>query len=83
MCATADGRLVNIDDATFANLSKDYPWYARFQIPAGTYPDQDQPVQTTAVKMVLITDASIPDDVIYDLTKCFWENQDIVKKSHS
>ena len=38
MCATADGRLVNIDDATFANLSKDYPWYARFQIPRARIP---------------------------------------------
>ena len=83
MCATADGRLVNIDDATFEALSKEYPWYAKFQIPAGTYPDQDKAVQTTAVKMILITDASLPEDVIYDLTKCFWENQDIVKNSHA
>ena len=83
MCTTADGRLVNIDDETFAALQKDYPWYAKFQIPASTYPGQDEAVQTSAVKMILITDASIPDDVIYDLTKCFWENQDIVKQSHA
>ena len=83
MCATADGRLVNIDDATFAALSKEYPWYAKFQIPAGTYPDQNEAVQTTAVKMILITDASLSEDVVYDLTKCFWENQDIVKNSHA
>ena len=74
---------VEVDDATFEALSKEYPWYAKFQIPAGTYPDQDKAVQTTAVKMILITDASLPEDVIYDLTKCFWENQDIVKNSHA
>ncbi len=83
MCATADGRLVNIDDATYENLVKEYPWYAKFQIPAGVYPDQNEPVQTTAVKLLLITDASLPDDVVYDLTKCFWENQEVMKKSHA
>lgn len=83
MCATANGSLVNIDDATFEALSKEYPWYAKFQIPAGIYPGQDKAVQTTAVKMILITDASLPEDVVYDLTKCFWENQDIVKNSHA
>jgi len=83
MCATADGYLVGIDDATFENLKKEYPWYAKFQIPAGTYPNQSGNVQTSSVKMILMTDASVPEDVIYDLTKCFWENQDIVKKSHA
>jgi len=83
MCTTADGRLVNIDDATFEKIAKDYPWYAKFPIPAGTYPGQDETVQTTAVKMILITDASLPDDVVYDLTRCFWENQDVVKQSHA
>ena len=83
MCATANGKLVDIDDAVFEAVRKDYPWYAKFQIPAGTYPHQDKAVQTTAVKMILITDASLPEDVVYDLTKCFWENQDIVRKSHA
>lgn len=83
MCTTADGRLVNIDDATFEKIAKDYPWYAKFPIPAGTYPGQDETVQTTAVKMILITDASLPEDVVYDLTRCFWENQDVVKQSHA
>ncbi|WP_298067739.1 TAXI family TRAP transporter solute-binding subunit [uncultured Mailhella sp.] len=83
MCTTANGRLVNIDDDTFTALQKEYPWYAKFQIPAGTYPGQNEAVQTTAVKMILMTDASMPEDVIYDLTKCFWENQDIVRQAHA
>ncbi len=83
MCATANGRLVPIGNDIIANLQKKYPWYASCQIPANTYPNQTEAVQTSGVKLALITDASIPDDVIYDLTKCFWENQDVVRGAHS
>ena len=82
MCATADGQVVNISDDIIEKIQKDYPWYAKFSIPAGTYENQTEAVQTTAVKMVLITDASLPEDVIYDLTKTFWENLDTVRNIH-
>lgn len=60
-----------------------FPWYSKFTIPAGTYDGQAEPVQTTAVKMLLLTDASMPDDVVYDLAKTFWENLDSLGKAHA
>ena len=33
--------------------------------------------------MLLITDASLPEDVIYDLTKTFWENLDEIRQAHT
>ena len=83
MCSTAEGKLLNMDDALLAKVQAKYPWYTKFTIPAGTYDGQTEPVQTTAIKMLLLTDASMPDDVVYDLTKTFWENLDSLGKAHA
>ena len=75
--ATTSGcTLVNISDDIIAELQKDYPWYAPFTIPAGTYPNQDQDVQTSAIKMVMFCRGDLSDQAVYDLTRTFWENID-------
>ena len=83
MCATADGKLVGMDDALIATLQEANPWYSKFVIPAGTYDGQDADVSTTAVKMLLLTDASLPDDLAYSLAKTLWENLEDVRKAHA
>ena len=83
MCATADGRLVNIDDATFANLSKDYPWYARFQIPAGTYPFQKEDCRTVTSQLLLITSADTPDELVEGVLSSMVKNIDYLRTVHS
>lgn len=83
MCATAGGRLVSFSPELIAKVRAEYPWYSEFTIPAGTYDNQSEPVRTTAVKMLLLTDASMPDEVIYDLTKTFWENLSALGEAHA
>ena len=83
MCATAGGKLVPIDKDTIAKLQAEYPWYSTFTIPAGTYDNQTEDVQTTAVKMLLLTDASMPEDLVYSLAKTFWENLPELTKAHA
>ncbi len=82
MCATADGKLIPIDPELVKKLQVQYPWYSSYTIPANTYENQTEPVPTTAIKMIMITDESMPDDVIYDLTKTFWENLPELAKAH-
>ena len=73
---TAGCKLVNIGDDIISTLQKDYPWYASMTIPAGTYPNQDKDVQTSAIKMVMFCRGDLDEQTVYDLTKCFWENID-------
>lgn len=73
---TAGCKLVNIGDDIISELQKDYPWYAPCTIPAGTYPNQDEDVQTSAIKMVMFCRGDLDEQTVYDLTKCFWENID-------
>ncbi|SBW00094.1 TAXI family TRAP transporter solute receptor [uncultured delta proteobacterium] len=83
MCSTAGGKLVPINDEIIKKLQAEYPWYSKFTIPAGTYDNQKEDVQTTAVKMLLLTDASMPDDLVYSLAKSFWENLPELTKAHA
>lgn len=66
--------LVDVDDALLAKLQATYPWYARYTIPAGTYPGQTRDVKTSAIKMVMFTSADLDEETIYQMTKTLWEN---------
>lgn len=74
MTSTAGGKLIGIDESLIEKLHEKYPWYAKYIIPAGTYANQTEDITTSAIKMVIFTDSRVSDDVIYDLTKAFWEN---------
>lgn len=73
---TAGCKLVNIGDDIISELQTQYPWYAPFTIPAGTYPGQDEDVQTSAIKMVMFCRGDLDEETVYDLTRVFWENID-------
>lgn len=83
MLSTAGGKLVNIDKSLIDELKSQYPWYGAYTIPAGTYPGQESDVLTSAIKITICTDARVDDDVIYDLTKTFWENFDLLKETQA
>ncbi|WP_096201788.1 TAXI family TRAP transporter solute-binding subunit [Bacillus sp. FJAT-45350] len=83
MTSTADGKLIGIEPEIRQSLMDKYPWYSEFTIPAGTYDNQDQDIDTLGIKMMLIVDASLSDDLVYELTKVFWENLDELEASHS
>lgn len=72
MCATADAKLLPLDAQLLEKIQARYPWYVPYTIPAGTYPGQTEPVKTSAVKLLLLVDASVPDALVYELTKTLW-----------
>lgn len=79
---TADAKILNIDEDIITALKAEYPWYTRAVIPAGTYDGQDEEVVTTAIKIMLICDEKVPDDVAYELVKVMWENIDSIKATN-
>lgn len=83
LCATADAKVVPIDEELISKLSTEFPWYARAVIPAGTYEGQTEDVVTTGVTITICIDASVPDDIAYDLAKTMYENIDSLKQVHN
>ncbi len=52
-------------------------------IPANTYPDQTQDILTVTMPCILFCNDSLPDDVVYEITKALCENKEYLVSVHS
>ena len=63
MLSTANGKLISLEDEQIEKLTSKHDFYIDSMIPAGTYPDQDEDIQTTSIQNFMIADASKPGDI--------------------
>ncbi len=56
--------------------------YVAATIPAGTYDGQTEDVATVAVSNFLVTNASVSDEIAYQMTKLLFENLTELEASH-
>ena len=61
-----------------ATILEQHPYYLQTTIPAGLYPmaRNNSDVETIGVSATLLTSASVPEEVVYSLTKALFEDQD-------
>ncbi|GAB3798212.1 TAXI family TRAP transporter solute-binding subunit [Virgibacillus kimchii] len=70
-------RLISLDEDTINQMYDDNPGYVPYTIEAGTYPNQDEDVETVApYTVLLVNNDTMPEDAVYDLTKMVVENND-------
>ena len=62
-------RLLDFDDEAMDRMEELLPGISRKEIPAGTYENQDEPVQAPYVVNQLVVHADLPEDFVYQLTK--------------
>jgi TRAP transporter TAXI family solute receptor len=73
--ATTNGvRLINISGDFRDHIIEECPYYAPLTIPAGTYPGQDEPVETITVEATLIVSAAVDEQIVYDLTAAIFDH---------
>lgn len=78
-----DLRLLPIDDpAKLEALSKELGM-SPFTIPAHTYPFQDEDCRTLNTKLILLSSADVPDQLVYDVVKSMNESLDYLHKVHA
>lgn len=77
--ATMPIRLLNLPDEYFNKLSHKF---ARYTIPAGTYPGVDHDTSTISLLVGMYTKADLPEKTAYMITKAFWENRSTWEKAH-
>ncbi|MRG84896.1 TAXI family TRAP transporter solute-binding subunit [Salinibacillus xinjiangensis] len=82
MISTANGVLTSIDQEQLDYLTENYPYWFQSDIPAGTYDGQDNDVTTAAIANVMVVDASVPEEVVYEITKAMWESKAELEGSH-
>ena len=80
---TTDSQLMPITAKEVEALKAEYPWYAAAEIPAGTYPGQDEAVPTSGVKLTLFITADVDEETVYQMTRIFWENWDMLTQNHA
>jgi len=82
LAAGMETRIVPLDEATIAKLVKDYVGYSRITLKAGTYPWLKQDVPTANSPVVLVTNAKVPDEVVYNMLKVLFENSATLVNVH-
>lgn len=83
MLKTTDTKLLEIPKNLVDEMKIDYPWYSNYTLKAGTYEELTEDMNTSAIKMVMFTSSDMDDDLIYELTKIFWENIEELKRTHN
>jgi len=76
-------QFLEIDDAMFASITKAYPLYARFVIPANSYQGQANPVKTIAVYSSILVRNDLPEDLVYQMTKVMYEENAAIAQAHT
>lgn len=75
--------LVPVAEEIIQALRKDYPFYVKVIVPAGTYKGVDTDVVTVAVKAMLAVRAEMSEDLVYQLLKTMYANQKRLIEAHA
>ncbi|MCM3570544.1 TAXI family TRAP transporter solute-binding subunit [Neobacillus mesonae] len=81
MLTSTDAKILPITGEVRDMLIKKYPSYFPVTIPANTFKNQTQPVETVAVSNMLIGAADLSDDVVYQMLDTMYKNTDQLEKS--
>lgn len=75
-------KIVEIKGPEFDKLKAKYPFFSQFVIPAGTY-GNDKDVTTVSMQAALYCKADLGEDLVYQLTKTFYEQSAEIGAAHA
>ncbi len=74
LATTNKAYVVPIDGQLRDRIMDAHTYYEPITIAAGTYPGQEKDVETITIKAVLIVDADMEEDVVYQLTAAIFDH---------
>ncbi len=82
--ANADGDITTLDftEEQLEKVNSKFELWSAYDIPAGTYPNQDEVIHTIAQPNILAARADVPDDDVYAITKAMYENLPFLNNIH-
>jgi hypothetical protein len=83
VASVRDVRFVPIDGALKEAIIKEYPYHAPGLIPAGTYPGQDEDIETLASPAYLVTTSRLSEDLVYNVLSALFDNLDVLQRAHA
>ncbi|WP_136068637.1 TAXI family TRAP transporter solute-binding subunit [Modicisalibacter radicis] len=77
-----DMRLLPVEAAQVQAMLDKYPYYQLYDIPAGTYADQDEPVTAINDPAILFTAEDVAEDTIHGVTRTLFSHLDELGEVH-
>ncbi len=74
--------ILDFSDEELATINHRYDLWDWYELPAGTYPNQQNDVRSVASPNVLAARADVPEDVVYHVTRTIWENLPVLQDIH-
>lgn len=82
LATTHDIRIVPLAADEQKRIADRFPFYTAYELPAGIYRGVDAPVPTLSVWNVIICKADLTEDLVYQLAKVLFENNEYMTKIH-
>lgn len=73
---------LNFTSEQVAEVNSDFELWTPYTIPAGTYPKQDQDINTIAQPNILAARADVPEKDVYEITKTIYNNLPFLNNIH-
>lgn len=82
--ATTNGvSFIPIDGTLQSTMLTEHPYYSAQTIAAGTYPGQTEDIQTISVEATIIVSASLPDDLVYQMTAAIFDHIEAISAENA
>ncbi|MGH6900845.1 MAG: TAXI family TRAP transporter solute-binding subunit [Geminicoccaceae bacterium] len=78
-----DLTILDFTEEQIAQANSEFELWPPYEIPAGTYPGQDEPVQTIAQPNFLAVRDDIPEEDVYLVVKTIYENLPFLHNIHA
>lgn len=82
LAATHNPKMVEIDEEAMEILMEDYPYYIDTFVPGGTYDGIEEDASTVAVLAMIVTNANLPEEFIYETTAAVFNNVGYLGEIH-
>lgn len=79
---THDVTFYDLTDAQIATLRKDYPYFVKGVVPAGTYDDMKSDYNGLAFWNMVLVSKDVSDDLAYQMAKTAFDQADALRTTH-
>jgi TRAP transporter TAXI family solute receptor len=79
---TENVRIIPVDPSIMETFESEHPYYSSVDIPAGTYPGQDEDITIGAFYSIYITHEQTDDEMVYKFLETIMNNTDGLKDIH-
>ena len=74
---------LSFTDDQLAEVNSDFELWSAYEIPAGTYPNQAEVINTIAQPNILAVRDDVPEEDVYLITKTIYENLPFLNNIHA